>query len=111
MTEEPSLITRLGKITRLRLVSATRGRPLRTETRDQLRADRVDLRLRGLAVERNPLGDRPAAEIDVVGGEVAVAELDRLAAGRQHQALPSGGSILTPELAMKFSQVECVDGR
>ena len=87
MTEEPSLITRLGKITRLRLVSATRRARSVAEPRDQLAADRLDLRLRRLAVERDPFGDRPPAEIDVVGGEMAVAELDRLAAGRQHQPL------------------------
>jgi len=48
---------------------------------DELAADVVDLRLRRLAIERNPFGDRPAAEIDVVGGEVAVAEIDGEAKG------------------------------
>src|SRR5215467_14154314 len=68
-------------MTRLRLVSATRcarSGPRRSTSS------------RRLAVERDPLGDRAAAEIDVVGGEMAVAELDRLAAGRQHQALLLG---------------------
>ncbi len=86
VTEEPSLITRLGKITRLRLVSATRSARSSPSRATSSRADVVDLGLRRLAVERNPLGHRPAAEIDVVGGEMAVAELDREPVRRQHQA-------------------------
>ena len=42
---------------------------------------------------------------------MAVAEIDRDALRRQHQTFSLGGSTFTPELAMKFSQVECVEGR
>src|SRR6185437_5634585 len=45
------------------------------QARDQLAADRLDVGFGVFAVDRNPAGHRAAAEIDVVGGEMAVAEI------------------------------------
>ena len=47
----------------------------RAEPRHQFVAHGVDLGLGVLAIDRNPFRHRPAAEIHVVGGEMAVAEI------------------------------------
>ena len=84
VTDEPSFRNRFGKMKRLRLVSATRAARCFAEARHQLGADALDLRLRRLAVDRDPARDRPAAEVHVVGAAVAVAErLADAVAGQQ----------------------------
>ena len=81
------MMTRFGKIARLRLVSATRAaRAEPSRCTSSLRM-RVDIGLGVLAIDRNPARHRPAAIVRIVGGEMAVAEIAAEAARRQQFAL------------------------
>ena len=71
-----SLITRFGKMMRLRLVVLMRRARSAPRRASSPRADRLDLRLGRFPEARHPVRDRPSPRCQVLDDGVTVAEID-----------------------------------